>query len=174
MKALVDVGEKIYQSPMLYRADMAKKGKSIKKFAQIGFLRLDRATKDLTEDQLDWKSCAEANTIRRILTHLSQEIHVYMPGLLKGNLKYKPEGWPDDYVGNPAYSLEKIKSDLEKGKEKLLTTLAETSDEFLAEEMELFMGIKSRKFYVTFLVSEILHHEGQIAAILGLNKRMKD
>jgi len=35
---------------------------TIKEFAQLGFTRLDGALKDITEEQLDWKSCTEANT----------------------------------------------------------------------------------------------------------------
>ena len=52
--------------------------KTLKAFTELGFDRLDRATKDLTEEQLDWQSCVEANTIRWILTHLSSELHTVL------------------------------------------------------------------------------------------------
>lgn len=40
--------------------------------------------------------------------------------------------------------------------------------------MELdFFGTKTREWSILWLVSEIIHHEGQIAASLGLEKRMK-
>ncbi|MCW3991682.1 MAG: DinB family protein [Candidatus Bathyarchaeota archaeon] len=152
---------------------MTDKVETIKTFAQIGFDRLERATQDLKEEQLDWKSCPEANTIRRILTHLSHEIHVYLPRVLSGDKEYTPEGWPEDYVGNTSYSLEKIMEDLENGKADLMKRLGELTAESLSEEIDYFRGKRSREFYANLMISEILHHEGQIAAILGVEKRMK-
>ena len=143
--------------------------KTMKSFVEMGFFRLGRATADLTEEQLDWKSCPEANTIRWILTHLNTELHVYLPRMLTG----KAPEWPEDYVGNEGYSLEKILGDLKAGQKKLLKTLDATSDEALAKEVELFMGKRPLQFYVTLMISEIIHHEGQIAAILGVEKRIK-
>jgi len=61
---------------------MTVKTKMIKDFAQIGFDRLESATKNLKPEQMDWKSCTQANTIRWILTHLSEELNVYMPKFL--------------------------------------------------------------------------------------------
>lgn len=152
---------------------MSDRVDAIKAFTQIGFDRLERATKDLKETQMDWKSCTEANTIRWILTHLSQELHVYIPRILSGNREYKPEGWPEDYVGNASYSLEKIMGDLEKGRDDLMKKLDKLTDESLAEEIEFWRGKRKREFYLMLLISEIVHHEGQIAAILGVDKRMK-
>lgn len=108
-------------------------------------------------------SCADANMLRWILTHLNQELHVYLPRMLGGTV---PDDWSEDYIGNPSYSLEKIMGDLESGKKNLLGLLDETKDESLNVEVDLFMGKKSLQFYVTLMISEIIHHEGQIAAIL--------
>ena len=141
----------------------------MKSFAEMGFFRLNNITKDLTEFQLDWKSCDEANTIRNILTHMNQELHVYLPRMLTGKT---PEDWPDDYQGNLNYSLEKIMLDMEEGKTKLYKMLDETTDEALEKEVDLFMGKRPLQFYVTLMISEIIHHEGQIAAILGVERRM--
>jgi uncharacterized damage-inducible protein DinB len=152
---------------------MSEKIETMKAFAQVGFNRLDQAVKDLTEEQLDWKSCSEANTIRWNLTHLASEMFVFVPKIIKGDKEYKPEGWPDDYVGNESYSLEKIRGDLEKGKVKLLKKLGNLTEEVLAEEMDWFLGKQSKQAYLMIAISEILHHEGQIAAILGVEKRMK-
>jgi uncharacterized damage-inducible protein DinB len=122
---------------------------------------------------LDWKSCTEANTIRWCLTHLSSELHAFVPKILTGNLEYKPEGWPDDYEGNLSYSLKKIMGDIEAGKDKLMKSLDEVTDESLAEEIDWFFGKQPRQAYLLLAISEIMHHEGQIAAILGVEKRMK-
>jgi len=146
---------------------------TMKAFTQMGLGLLDRRTADLEEAQLDWKYCAEANTIRWILTHLSYEMHVFFPKVVKGKKDYKPEGWPDDYVGNADYSLEKIKEDLETGKAKLMKMLDKLTPEALVEEMDWWLGVKPKETYLMIGISEIFRHEGQIAAILGVEKRMQ-
>ena len=148
---------------------MSTKIITIKSFAEMGFYRLSNITKDLTEHHLDWTSCSEANTIRTILTHLNQELHVYIPRMLIGKT---PDAWPDDYTGNTSYSLEKIMNDLTEGKTKLYKMLDDTTDEALEKEVDMFMGKRPLQFYVTLMISEIIHHEGQIAAILGVERRM--
>ena len=123
---------------------------------------------------MDWKSCTEANTIRWILTHLTDEMFVFYPKVVKGDRSYRPEGWPADYVGNPAYSLEKIKGNLDKGKAKLLEMLDNLTPEDLEEEMDYFSGTRPKQYYLLLGISEIFRHEGQIAAILGVKNRMQD
>jgi len=152
---------------------MSGKIEAIKAFTQVGFDRLERATKDLKEEQLDWRSCPQANTIRWLLTHLSSELHSFVPKILRGDKGYKPEGWPEDYVGNKAYTLKKIKADLDDGKKKLMKSLDKLTEEELAEEMDWFYGKRPKEAYLMLAISEIHHHEGQIAAILGLESRMK-
>lgn len=152
---------------------MSEKVETMKAFAALGFDRLDRSIKDLKEEQLDWKSCPEANTIRWILTHLSSELHVFIPKILKGDKDYTPKGWPEDYAGNTGYSMEKILGDLDEGKANLMKQFDELTAESLAEEMDWFYGKQPKERYLMLAISEILHHEGQIAAILGVEKRMK-
>lgn len=152
---------------------MSDKIDTIKGFAMVGFQRLGNATKDLTEEQLDWKSCTESNTIRWVLTHLNQEFYGFIPKILKGDKDYVIKDWPEDYVGNKSYSLEKIMGDLEKGKAMLMKSLDEVTEDDLAKEMDWFYGKRPRQAYLMLAISEIIHHEGQIAAILGVEKRMK-
>jgi hypothetical protein len=144
---------------------------SIKEFAEIGFMRLERATEGLTEEQLDWKSCPEANTIRWILTHLNSEFFGFIPKIVTGDKELESE-LPEGYVGNMDYSLEKIMGDLDKGKGKLMDMMDDLEDEDLDEEMDWFYGERTKGFYLMLAISEIIHHEGQIAAILGVEKRM--
>ena len=153
---------------------MSDRIETIKSFVELGFTRLDMVTKDLKEEQLDWKYCPQANTVRWLLTHLSNELYVYIPKILKGDTDYYPEGWPEDYTGNMSLSLEEILGNLEKGKKKLMKSLDKTTDEILAKEMEWFWGKLPRSEYLNLMVSEIVHHGGQIAAILGVEKRMID
>ncbi len=142
---------------------------TIKEFTKVGFNRLDNATKDLTEELLDWKSSSEANTIRNILGHLIGEWYGFIPKILAGDKDLEVEG----YSGAEGKSLEQIISDLAEGKKHLLTELDKVKDEDLAKEMDWFMGKLPVGNYLMIGVSEILHHEGQIAAIRGVDKRVK-
>ena len=152
---------------------MNEKIAMMKDFTEMGLSLLDQRIADLKEEQLDWKSCAEANTIRWILTHLTDEMFVFYPKVVTGDRNYRPEGWPKDYVGNPGHSLEQIKGNLEKGKAKLLEMFDDLTPEDLAEEMEYFSGTKPKQYYLMLGISEIHRHEGQIAAILGVEKRLQ-
>jgi hypothetical protein len=149
------------------------KAQTIKEFAVHGFTRLDRALDGLTEDQLDWTSCSEANTVRNIVTHLISEWYGFVPKIVAGDKDAKVKGVPEGYVGNKDLSLEEIMKDYEKGKKHLLEQLDGVKDENLAKEMDWFMGKKPVGFYLMLGVSEIVHHEGQIAAIRGVEKRIK-
>ena len=142
---------------------------TIKHFAGMSLNRLDNTTKNLSEEQLDWKSCSEANTVRNILGHLVGEWYGFIPKIAAGSKDAEVEG----YAGTEGKSLEQIKADYEAGKANLMKTLDGISDEALAKEMEWFMGKQSTANYLMLGVSEILHHEGQIAAILGVEKRIK-
>ncbi|MBW1858345.1 MAG: DinB family protein [Deltaproteobacteria bacterium] len=146
---------------------MGKMG-MIKEFTKVGFNRLNNATKDLTEEQLDWKSCSEANTIRNVLGHLMGEWYGFIPKILAGDKGLKTEG----YSGTEGKSLEQIRNDLAEGQKHLLSELDKVKDEDLAKEMDWFMGKQPRLGYLLMGVSEIIHHEGQIAAIRGLGNRI--
>jgi hypothetical protein len=104
---------------------------------------------------------------------MSSELHVFIPKILTGDKEYTPKGWPEDYVGNTSYSLKKILGDIEDGKSKLMKSLDGLKPEALSEEMDWFYGKAPKENYLLLAISEILHHEGQIAAILGVEKRMK-
>ncbi len=146
---------------------------TIKEFAELGFTRLDGSLKDITEEQLDWTSCSEANTIRNIVTHLISEWYGFVPKAIAGDKDAKVIGVPEGYVGNKDLSLDQIMKDLKAGKDHLRKELGKVKDEDLAKEMDWFMGKKPRGFYLMLGVSEIIHHEGQIAAIRGVEKRIK-
>ena len=147
---------------------MGKMG-TIKEFAKVGFNRLNNATKDLSEEQLDWKSCSEANTIRNLLGHLIGEWYGFIPKILAGDKDLKVEG----YSGTDGKSLEQITSDLSEGQKHLLAELDKVKDEDLTKEMDWFMGKLPVSNYLMLGVSEIHHHEGQIAAVLGVENRIK-
>ncbi|MCW4011761.1 MAG: DinB family protein [Candidatus Bathyarchaeota archaeon] len=143
---------------------------TIKEFAQLGFTRLDGALKDLPEEHLDWKSCSEANTIRNIVNHLLGEWYGFIPKIIAGNKDAETAG----YDAKPDKSLKDLMKDYDKGKKDLMAKLDKVKDTDLAKEMDWFMGKKPVGFYLMLGVSEIVHHEGQIAAIRGVNKRLAE
>jgi len=144
----------------------------IVKFAEIAFDRFGRTIKDLSEKELDWRPLEEANSIRWILTHLSQQWNVGIPRVLKGDPAYKPEDWPEEYVGNKSLSLEKLMSDIEKGKNTVMKGLEKLSPEDLEADIPLWGGTKKRQSGLLTYLSEVLHHEGQIIYLKGtINRR---
>lgn len=146
---------------------------TIKEFAALGFSRLDRALDGMTEEQLDWMSCSEANTIRNIVTHLISEWYGFVPRIIAGDKDARVKGVPEGYVGNKDMNLADIMKDYEEGKKHLLSELDKVKDEHLAKEMDWFMGKQPVGSYLLLGVSEIIHHEGQIAAIRGVEKRLQ-
>ena len=152
---------------------MSDKIKSIKTFAEMAFERFDWAMKDLSEKEIDWRPVEETNSIRWILTHLSQQWNVGMHRILKGDTEYKPKDWPEDYVGNRSYSLTKIMSELEKGRRDFLSDLEKLTPAELEAEIPLWGGTKKRQYGLLIYLSEIFHHVGQIAYLRGAIKRRK-
>ncbi|TRO48647.1 DinB family protein, partial [Candidatus Bathyarchaeota archaeon] len=108
---------------------MSERAEVIKAMTVIGLDRLDGLTKELDEELLDWRPEPEANSLRWILTHESYILHVVLPWVFRGRRGYRPEGWPDDYQGNPGYSLEKILADLRSGRESVLAEIGARTDE---------------------------------------------
>lgn len=143
---------------------------------------LDMATEDLAEELLDWKSCPEANTIRNILDHLFVEWYGGLPKVLSGDAVLPDEDisvlkeriLARGYTGVEGKSLEQIKIDLAEGKKYFLTEIDKLNDEDLAREIEWFKGKHPMSRYLLIFIAEILHHGGQIAAIRGVEKRIKD
>ncbi len=142
---------------------------TMKKFTIVSLNRLNNATKDLTDVQLDCKSCTEANTLRNIRGHLRGDWYGFIPKILAGDKDLKVEG----YSGTDGKSLEQITNDLAEGQKHLLSELDKVKEDDLAKEMEWFRGKQSVADYLMIGIAEILHHEGQIAAIRGVEKRIK-
>ncbi len=152
---------------------MSERVRSIKTFAEMAFEGFERATKDLSEKEVDWRPVEEANSIRWILTHLSQEWNVGIPRILKGDPKYKPRDWPEDYVGNKSYSLKKIMGEIKKGKDTVTSGLRKLSPEDLEAEIPLWGGTRKREYGLLIYLSEIHHHVGQIAYLRGAIRRRR-
>ena len=152
---------------------MSERIRTLRTFAELVFGRFDNSVKDLKEAEATWKPVGEANNIKWILTHLSQEWNVGMTRAIKGDPSFKPAGWPDDYVGNMSYSLDKIMKDIKQGRENFLMCLEKVNPADLEVEITTPRGVRKRETMLMMLLSEIPHHEGQIAYIRGVVGRRK-
>jgi len=146
---------------------MSEKVELIKTLAEIAFERFDSAIKDLSKKEIDWRPIQETNSLRWILTHLSQQWNVGIHRILKRDPEYKPKDWPEDYVGNRSYSFEKIMSEIESGKDKVMNRLEELTPTELEAEITLWRGTRKLQLYLLIYISEIFHHVGQITYIRG-------
>ena len=155
---------------------MSEKLEAIKAYANTAFGRFDMTMKDLKESEIDWKPVEEANNIKWILTHLSQQWNVGFQRNFRGDNGYKPAGWPDDYVGSKTITYAKLSADLAKGKAAVLEGIGKLKAADLAAEVQSPSGPVKRYDRLLRQLSEIGHHEGQIAYIRGAigRKRQKD
>jgi hypothetical protein len=155
---------------------LSEKIESLKAFANLAFGRFDNTMKDLKESEIDWKPVEEANNIRWILTHLSQQWNVGFQRTFRGDNNYKPAGWPDDYVGSKTITYAKLMADLAKGRAAVLEGLGKLSAADLAVEVQSLSGMVKRHDRLMRQLSEIAHHAGQIAYIRGAigRRRQKD
>ena len=155
---------------------LSEKIESLKSFANVAFGRFDMTMKDLKEADVEWKPVEEANNIKWILTHLSQQWNVGFQRTFKGDNGYKPAGWPDDYVGSKSITYAKLSVDLAKGRAAVLEGLGKLTVADLVVEVQSLSGMVKRYDRLMRQLSEIMHHEGQIAYIRGAigRKRQKD
>jgi hypothetical protein len=155
---------------------LSEKTESLKSFANVAFGRFDMTMKDLKESEIDWKPVDEANNIRWILTHLSQQWNVGFQRTFRGDNGYKPAGWPDDYVGSKSITYAKLVADLAKGRAAVIEGLGKLTAADLTAEVQSPSGPVKRYDRLMRQLSEIMHHEGQIAYIRGAigRRRQKD
>ncbi len=142
-------------------------------FTKFGLRRLRWILEDLEEQVFDWKMNSQSNTIRWVLTHISLILNVYFPRGITGKLDYYPPYLPKPYLNNLTLTHQKILTDIKEGEKIILDQLNSLNPESLSEILDWYLGPQEREFYLMILCSEILHHGGQISAILGNWQRSK-
>lgn len=151
----------------------AVKIEAMRIFTEFGLTRLEWDLRNLDDGCLDWRPSPEANSVRWLLTHISMVLNVYLPRALTGDLEYLPDDWPGNYHDDADLSKEKILGDIAFGKESALRGFRELTPKSLEEMIDWYIGDAKRETYLMILASEVLHHEGQVAATIGLKERME-
>ena len=147
---------------------------TVKMFLEYGFNRLDDSLVALTEGELDWRCCIEANTIRNILTHIIIEWYERDARVLSGDKNIVVTGPPGSLKNDSRMSLDELLGYIDEGKRFLRSEFGSLTDVDLDLLIDWFLGYRTRGYYLIHCVGELLHHEGQIAAIRGLKRRSSD
>jgi len=138
-------------------------------FAGYIFERITQTANEITPEIMDWKPVNEANSIYWILVHMTRIAYLLIPQLLTGT--YNPEGWDDDYE-QQKHSLTELKEDLGKARVRVLSLLSELDEAQLDEKVMIWGSMRPLKEPIFVLLGELLHHNGQIAMLRGINKRV--
>jgi hypothetical protein len=152
---------------------MSERVEILKEYAEYVFNRFGRTVEGLAEEELDWSPMEESNSMRWILNHLSRIVNVYAMMYIKGDPDYVPEGWPNDYA-EKSLELEKLLGDIEKGKKVMLGGLDGLSSADLKAEITRRGTSRTRQAGLFGMLSEIVHHNGQIAYLRGTIKRHRE
>jgi hypothetical protein len=145
----------------------------LKDYVEYVFERLDRTVDGLTEKELDWKPIDESNNIRWILNHISRLINISTMIYIKGDPSYLPEGWPEDYREQP-HTLAKLLEDISKGKAVVKAGLESMKAADLQSEVTRRGSTRTRQLGLFVMISEVVHHGGQIAYIRGTIRRRRE
>ena len=138
-------------------------------FAEYIFREITYTNDGITPEILDWKPAPEANNIHWILTHQTRIASILLPQLITRT--NNPKNWDDHYQEQP-HSLEELRKDLKEAREKVLTLLDGLSEEDLNKETAIWGKNLPLKEPVFALLGELMHHNGQIAMLKGMKKRM--
>ena len=143
---------------------------ALKLFLDTGYRRLVWDLEEADEILLDWSIHQDANTIRWLLNHISTILYVYIPRAITGDLNYTTKKWQDYHEKK---GLKDYLREIQKGKAQADFMLEGLNHDMLEEELDWYIGVDTRNNYLVLLVSEILHHEGQVAATIGLKERIE-
>jgi hypothetical protein len=107
------------------------------------------------------------------MNHLSRISNVALPILIKGDENWLPKGWPENYR-EMDLSVERLKEDFNKGKERTIKLLGELKDGDLIKEIPLWGGTRKRQEGLFAYIGELVNHKGQIAMLRGNIKRIRE
>ena len=85
---------------------MSAKSEVLKEEFEFVFVALERTLEGIDDKEFNYRLTEASNDIQSILNQLSRITNLNIPRIIKGNLDYTPNNWPDDYVEHN-YSLKK-------------------------------------------------------------------
>jgi uncharacterized damage-inducible protein DinB len=137
-------------------------------FADYIIDRVIQTADQITPESFDWKPVEEANSIHWILTHTTRIAYLLIPQLITGT--YNPVGWDDTYE-KEKHNLEELRKDLKAAKKKVNELLRGLSDDDLNKEIMIWGSMRPFREPVYVLLGELMHHNGQMAMLLGVRRR---
>ena len=163
----------ITPSPPILRIKMNEKSSILAEQLEWIVSRVEGSCNDLSDEEYKFQPTKVSTSVQWQLNHISRIINVALPRLIKGVTEYTPEGWPEDYRDQD-YPVDKLLSDINKGKEVSIKKLSKVSNEAMDEEIPLWGGTKLRKEGLFAYIGEIYHHRGQLTYIRGTYKRLNE
>lgn len=152
---------------------MSERIKTLIEYSKYVFERLDRTLENLTEKEIDWRPTDDSNDIRWIIRHISRILNVITMIYIKGDPDFVPDGWPSDY-NQSKYGLERYLIDIKKGEEKMLKGLKGLTPEQLKRKVIRRGRTRTQQLGIFVMLSEIVHHGGQIAYLRGTINRRRE
>ncbi len=143
--------------------------RQLTEFAEYIFREITYTNEELTPEILNWRPHEESNNINWILTHQTRIASILLPQVIAGT--NNPTGWDDDYMEQP-HSLDELLNDLKEAKENVLSLLDELSEEDMNMEIVVWGSSHPRKEAIYALLGELMHHNGQIAMLKGIKRRI--
>ena len=122
----------------------------------------------LSEEQLNWKPIEESDSIMKILTHMTRIAMILIPQVIDGIVN--PEGWDDDYE-KVSHTYEELLNDLKVANKFVVDGINGLSETELEAEIGLWGRNLVKKNLLFHLLTEIVHHSGQIAMLNGMYSR---
>ena len=122
----------------------------------------------LSEEQLNWKPIEESDSIMKILTHMTRIAMILIPQVIDGIVN--PEGWDDDYE-KVSHTYEELLNDLKMANKFVVDGINGLSETELEAEIGLWGRNLVKKNLLFHLLTEIVHHSGQIAMLKGMYSR---
>lgn len=137
-------------------------------FAEYIFIQVTQTANEITREILDWRPVNESNSIHKILTHLTRIAYLLIPQVINGT--HNPSGWDDNYE-KEEHSLDELRSDLNMAMENVVSLIKGLNEEELERKVLIWGKMRPLKEPVFALLSELMHHNGQIAMLRGIHKR---
>lgn len=141
----------------------------LNEFTESVYIRIEKTLENLTQEEIEWKPTPQTNNIKWILTHLVRISKLLLPPVINGETTGR---WEDQYESQE-HSLDELLRDLKESKITVLNGLNKLTSKDFEEEIPLWGGKHKRKRGVYVLLSELIHHNGQIAYIHGAYTKSK-